>query len=557
MVFPRKIYEDFMIATGVSLTDLYWDLKHSVRLLEYGNIEQPQDRWRQVLARQMSNDVTMMKFGDVDAGHERAAQYTANMALHHELPGLFQYIRQRMGEYKQMYPSASPQESFQKGVLEYGMRLSPSAPPFQGRGLVFSRGRRAQVAPGPAAPAPAPAPASAEAPLSLIAGPPQQVSVAPTRGEQADTTPSRIRRPPPTPSPAPAPTPAPAPAPTPAPAAAAYQSMSDDEIQERVRRFLGNLQQYTPAQAFQRLSRELDATMERNDQAREMVRGALRRGGEVPLTAEEVSDRAMLAYRLGAEVLRDDFTRELFTARQRTALRGEVRDIRNWLQELVELDIPRPFGVASPRPSPAQERAAEERRRSPERDPGSPLFRPIPSEVAAQKQAKMRQQAQRTQARRAAEPEGIPSADVSQMERVPTEDVTITAAERVASPVMSLTQGDVAVPRAFRAFRGQQGRGRLRGGNDASLAAYLRDWMNRFAPNPEANRARAEAELRDYFLNEPQDGRIFDAYYETVEDMEMYDMDDVFDYVPAIIEMAEQPYEDELYQDSDDMEDVD
>ena len=89
------------------------------------------------------------------------------------------------------------------------------------------------------------------------------------------------------------------------------------------------------------------------------------------------------------------------------------------------------------------------------------------------------------------------------------------------------------------------------------MAAYLRDWMNRFAPNPEANRARAEAELRDYFLNEPQDGRIFDAYYETVEDMEMYDMDDVFDYVPAIIEMAEQPYEDELYQDSDDMEDVD
>jgi hypothetical protein len=89
------------------------------------------------------------------------------------------------------------------------------------------------------------------------------------------------------------------------------------------------------------------------------------------------------------------------------------------------------------------------------------------------------------------------------------------------------------------------------------LAAYLRDWMNRFAANPEANRARAEAELRDYFLNEPQDGRIFDAYYETAEDMEMYDMDDVFDYVPAIIEMAEQPYEDELYQDSDDMEDID
>jgi hypothetical protein len=101
-----------------------------------------------------------------------------------------------------------------------------------------------------------------------------------------------------------------------------------------------------------------------------------------------------------------------------------------------------------------------------------------------------------------------------------------------------------------------EGRGRLRGGNDASLAAYLRDWMNRYAGDPEGNRAQAEAELRDYFLNEPQDLHNFEVYYEIAEDMEDYDMDDVFDYIPAIIEMAEQPYEDDLYPNEDDMQDI-
>jgi hypothetical protein len=444
------------------------------------------------------------------------------MALHHELPGLFQYIRQRMGEYKQMYPSASPQESFQKGVLEYGMRLSPSAPPFQGRGLVFSRGRRAQVAPGPAAPAPAPAPAEAR--------------------------PEPIRIPAQTPSPVLAPAPTVIRRRRFAPEPEEYIPTRTAEIREDIHRYRQNLGQLRPRAAAEKIRRDLDAQWN----AMGGIYAALARKS-VPMSPEEMSDRVEYAYEFYMQMVRDRTAQSLLSQEYRQALLDELQQIGDLRARIAERFVRRPFGVALPIPSRAQERAAEERRRSPERDPGSPLYRPISPEVAAQKQAEMRQQAQRTQARRAAEPEGIPSADVSQIERVPTEDVTITAAERAASPVMSFTQGDVAVPRAFRAFRGQG----LRGGNDASLAAYLRDWMNRFAANPEANRARAEAELRDYFLNEPQDGRIFDAYYETAEDMEMYDMDDVFDYVPAIIEMAEQPYEDELYQDSDDMEDVD